>query len=198
MRRGSAEGKDGREDSPTARGGVDARGVARLVGGQPHDERQRVAGDQPQGQRPAAPAARRGGGCFGWVDSRPARLDERRSQLLMSPRRAGSAWSGINKDRVRRLTEAGLMVPAGLAAVARAEADGSWTRLDGATALEEPADLLAALAARPGASAAWRGFPPSHCRANLEWLAAAKRADTRAARVAEIALRAARGERANT
>jgi uncharacterized protein YdeI (YjbR/CyaY-like superfamily) len=136
--------------------------------------------------------------CFGWVDSRPARLDERRSLLLMSPRRAGSAWSGINKDRVRRLTEAGLMAPAGLAAVARAEADGSWTRLDGATALEEPADLLAALAARPGASAAWRGLPPSHRRANLEWLAAAKRADTRAARVAEIALRAARGERANT
>jgi uncharacterized protein YdeI (YjbR/CyaY-like superfamily) len=136
--------------------------------------------------------------CFGWVDSRPARLDERRSLLLMSPRKPGSAWSGINKERVRRLAEAGLMAPAGLAAVERAKADGSWERLNGATALSEPPDLAAALAARPGAAEAWRAFPPSHRRANLEWVAQAKRPDPRAARVAEIAARAERGERANT
>jgi len=46
--------------------------------------------------------------------------------------------------------------------------------------------------------AAWRSFPPSHRRANLEWVAQAKRAPTRAARIAEIAARAAKGERANT
>ena len=136
--------------------------------------------------------------CFGWVDSRPAKLDERRSLLLVSPRRPGSAWSGVNKERVRRLAEAGLMAPAGLLAVERAKADGSWERLDGATALLEPPDLAAALAARPGASEAWRGFPPSHRRANLEWVAQAKRPETRATRVAEIAARAERGERANT
>ncbi|MFZ4410484.1 MAG: YdeI/OmpD-associated family protein [Paracraurococcus sp.] len=136
--------------------------------------------------------------CFGWVDSRPAKLDARRSLLLVSPRKPGSAWSGINKDRVARLLAAGLMAPAGIAAVDRAEADGSWTRLDAATALAEPADLLAALAAVPGAAAAWASFPPSHRRANLEWLAEAKRAATRAARIAEIAARAGRGERANT
>jgi uncharacterized protein YdeI (YjbR/CyaY-like superfamily) len=136
--------------------------------------------------------------CFGWVDSRPARLDAQRSLLLFSPRKPGSAWSGVNKTKIARLTAAGLMAPAGLAAVARAQADGSWTRLDGATALAEPPDLLAALAAAPGAEAAWRGFPPSHRRANLEWIAQAKRAATRAARIAEIAACAARGERANT
>ena len=136
--------------------------------------------------------------CFGWVDSRPGRLDALRSLLLMSPRQPGSAWSGVNKARVERLIAAGLMAPPGLAAIERARADGSWTLLDAASALEEPAELLAALAAAPGALAAWRGFPPSHRRANLEWLAQAKRAETRAARIAEIAARAARGERANT
>ena len=136
--------------------------------------------------------------CFGWVDSRPAKLDERRSLLLVSPRKPNSAWSGGNKERVRRLAEAGLMAPAGLAALERAKADGSWERLDGATALSEPPDLAAALAARPGAPEAWRGFPPSHRRANLYWLAQAKRPETRAARVSEIATRAERGERANT
>lgn len=136
--------------------------------------------------------------CFGWLDSRPARLDARRSLLLFSPRQPGSAWSGVNKAKVEGLTAAGLMAPAGLAAVARARADGSWTRLDGASALIEPADLAAALAATPGAQAAWRSFPPSHRRANLEWIAQAKRPATRAARIAEIAARAGRGERANT
>jgi uncharacterized protein YdeI (YjbR/CyaY-like superfamily) len=136
--------------------------------------------------------------CFGWVDSRPAKLDAQRSLLLVSPRKPGSAWSGVNKAKVARLTAAGLMAPAGLAAVARAQADGSWTRLDDATALADPPDLLAALAAQPGAQAAWRSFPPSHRCANLEWIAQAKRPATRAARIAEIAACAARGERANT
>lgn len=136
--------------------------------------------------------------CFGWVDSRPARLDAQRSLLLMSPRKPGSAWSGVNKAKVARLTAAGLMAPPGLAAVARAQAGGSWSRLDGATALEEPPDLRAALADAPGAAAAWASFPPSHRRANLEWIAQAKRPATRAARISEIAARAARGDRANT
>jgi uncharacterized protein YdeI (YjbR/CyaY-like superfamily) len=136
--------------------------------------------------------------CFGWIDSRPARLDARRSLLLMSPRKPGSAWSGVNKARVARLIAAGLMAPAGLAAVARAQADGSWARLDGASALAEPEDLRAALRAQPGAAAAWAAFPPSHRRANLEWIAQARRPATRAARIAEIATRAARGQRANT
>jgi len=136
--------------------------------------------------------------CFGWVDSRPAKLDAQRSLLLFSPRKAGSAWSGVNKAKVARLAAEGRMAAAGRAAVARAEADGSWTRLDGATALAEPPDLVAALAAQPGAAAAWGSFPPSHRRANLEWIAQAKRPATRAARIAEIAARAARGERANT
>jgi uncharacterized protein YdeI (YjbR/CyaY-like superfamily) len=136
--------------------------------------------------------------CFGWVDSRPARRDEHRSLLLMSRRKAGSAWSGVNKATVARLTAEGRMAEAGLVAVARAQADGSWTRLDGATALAEPPDLLAALAAHPGAAAAWASFPPSHRRANLEWVAQAKRPGTRAARIAEIAACAAEGRRANT
>ena len=136
--------------------------------------------------------------CFGWVDSRPAKLDERRSLSLMSPRKPGSAWSGVNKERVRRLAAAGLMAPAGLAAVERAKVDGSWERLDGATALSEPPDLVAAFVAHPGALDAWRGFTPSHRRANLEWIAQAKRPEMRSAHVAEIAARAERDERANT
>jgi uncharacterized protein YdeI (YjbR/CyaY-like superfamily) len=134
--------------------------------------------------------------CFGWVDSRPRRLDDARTMVLLSPRRAGSAWSGVNKARVARLLNEGHVAPPGLAAIDRAKADGTWTVLDGASALAVPEDLAAALDAA-GARASFDAFPPSARRAILEWITLAKRSETRAARVAETARAAARGERAN-
>jgi uncharacterized protein YdeI (YjbR/CyaY-like superfamily) len=137
--------------------------------------------------------------CWGWVDSLPRAVDETRSSLYFSRRKPTSGWSGVNKGKVEALLAqgGGRMAPPGLAAIAAAKANGSWERLDGATALVVPADLEAALAARPGARTAWDAFPPSSRRAILEWLANAKRPETRARRVEETAAKAAVGERAN-
>jgi uncharacterized protein YdeI (YjbR/CyaY-like superfamily) len=68
--------------------------------------------------------------CVGWIDSLANTLDHERHLQLMTPRRPGSGWSRRNKERVERLTAAGLMRPAGLAAVAAAKADGSWRLLE--------------------------------------------------------------------
>ena len=57
--------------------------------------------------------------------------------------------------------------------------------------------LAAAFGEHPGSREQWDGFPPSARRAILEWIVQAKRAPTRASRVAETARRAAQGERAN-
>ena len=59
-----------------------------------------------------------------------------------------------------------------------------------------PADLAEALDARPGARAHWDAFPRSPRRAMLEWLVQAKKPETRARRITEIADKAERGERA--
>lgn len=134
---------------------------------------------------------------FGWVDSLPRKLDAERTMLLMSPRKPGSAWSAINKQRVERMTAAGLMHPAGLARIEQAKADGTWTKLDAVERLEIPPDLDQALAARPGARANWDSFPKSTRRGVLEWITQAKRPETRAKRVADTAEKAERGERAN-
>jgi uncharacterized protein YdeI (YjbR/CyaY-like superfamily) len=64
--------------------------------------------------------------CFGWIDSLERRIDDERFRLLFTPRRAKSRWSESNRDRVRRLTAAGLMEPAGLRAVEAAKAAGTW------------------------------------------------------------------------
>jgi uncharacterized protein YdeI (YjbR/CyaY-like superfamily) len=135
--------------------------------------------------------------CFGWVDSRPRTVDADRSARLLTPRRPGSSWSAVNKRRVERLTEAGLMAAAGLEAVRAAQLDGSWSALDAVERLEEPDDLRAALDAEPAARGQWDGFPRSTRRAILEWIGAARTSPTRARRVEQTVTEAAAGRRAN-
>jgi uncharacterized protein YdeI (YjbR/CyaY-like superfamily) len=135
--------------------------------------------------------------CFGWIDSKPAKLDEARWLLSCAPRKPGSGWSAVNKERIARLTASGLLAPPGEAAIAAARADGSWASLDDAHALVEPDDLRAALDAASAAREHWDGFPPSARKAILEWIGSARRPETRARRVTETATLAARGERAN-
>ena len=67
---------------------------------------------------------------FGWVDSTVKPVDELRSMQWFAPRRAGSMWTRINKGRVARLEEAGLMEPAGGAANAAAPGSGLWPHKD--------------------------------------------------------------------
>lgn len=135
--------------------------------------------------------------CFGWIDSLPRKLDDKRSMLLLSPRRAGSNWSGVNKARVARMMEAGLMTPAGLQKIEAAKGDGSWDALNEVDRLEAPQDLLAALDAAPPARQHFEAFPPSTRRGILEWILNARQQTTRAARIADTAAKAQLNQRAN-
>ncbi len=135
--------------------------------------------------------------CFGWVDSKPRKLDEERTMLYFAPRRPGSGWSRPNKERVARLEAAGLMMPAGAAKVAAARRDGSWTMLDAIEDLVVPDDLAAAFDRHPDAARQFDAFPRSAKRGILEWIAQAKTGATRAKRVEETARLAAEGVRAN-
>lgn len=135
---------------------------------------------------------------FGWVDSLPRALDAARTMLRLSPRKPGSAWSALNKARIARLEAAGLMAPSGLAAVARAQADGSWSKLDAVETLAEPAELVAALARHPPAATHWAAFPRSARRGILEWIVQARTPATRARRIEQTAAEASLNRRANT
>jgi uncharacterized protein YdeI (YjbR/CyaY-like superfamily) len=135
--------------------------------------------------------------CFGWVDSLPRKLDGARTMLLLSPRRAGSAWSKVNKEKAERLIREGLMRPRGLTKIEEAKLSGDWDKLESVDALEAPEDLLASLRVQPDAERNWDAFPKSVRRGILEWIIQAKRPETRANRIAETSRLAARGERAN-
>ncbi len=135
--------------------------------------------------------------CFGWVDSRPAKLDQHRSMLLISPRRRGSGWSRVNKARITRLLASGLVMPPGLAKIEAAQADGSWNALDEVEQMVIPPDLAAALAATPAAAGYFWQFSGSSIRGILQWIASAKRPETRAKRIEETVRLAAENITAN-
>jgi uncharacterized protein YdeI (YjbR/CyaY-like superfamily) len=122
--------------------------------------------------------------CYGWIDSLNKPLDDERTALLFTPRKAGSGWSRTNKVRIARLLKEGRMEAAGLAKIAAAKRDGSWTLLDSVEALEVPDDLRRALGA-----AGIRKFAtltPGRRKEHLRALVTAKRPETRAKRVADI------------
>ncbi len=132
---------------------------------------------------------------YGWVDSTVKPVDERRSMMWFAPRRRGSMWTRINKGRIARLEEAGLLEPAGSAAVAVARETGMWTLMDEVEDLVVPDDLTAAFDRHPGSREHWESWSPSARKMILTWIVLAKRPETRAARVETSAEKAARGEK---
>ena len=132
--------------------------------------------------------------CFGGIDSTLHRLGDGRRVLRFTPRRPHSTWAQSNKRRTERLVAEGRMTCAGLAAVERAKADGSWDVLNDIDALIIPADLLAGLTAEPAAVAGFEALAPSRKKSALWWISSARTARTRARRIEETVARAKAGQ----
>ena len=135
--------------------------------------------------------------CFGWIDSRPNKLDRERFMQLLSPRQPRSAWSKLNQTRVEKLIAAGLMTQAGLDKINAAKMSGRWTELDAVENLAMPEDLTIALQADNTAEINFSAFSPSSKKSILFWIQGAKRSETRAKRIAETVALAAKNLKAN-
>lgn len=59
--------------------------------------------------------------CFGWIDSTMKRLSDGRLVQRLSPRRRGSHWTELNKERCADLERRGLMTEAGRRELAKAK-----------------------------------------------------------------------------
>lgn len=125
--------------------------------------------------------------CFGWIDSTKKTIDEERYMQYFSKRKPNSMWSRVNKEKVAQLIQNNLMTKAGLASIATAKQNGSWTFLDEIEALVIPEDLAAALAHHKGATDYFDGLSKSAKKMLLHWVISAKRPETRQKRVSEIA-----------
>lgn len=125
--------------------------------------------------------------CFGWIDSVRKPVDHEKFIQLFSKRKANSGWSKINKQKVQRLIDEGLMAEAGLEVIERAKQNGSWSILDKVEELEIPKDLSKEFKARPGSRQYFLSLSKSSRKAILQWLVLAKRPETRQKRLTEIA-----------
>ena len=131
--------------------------------------------------------------CWGWIDGLTNRWDERSYAIRFTPRKPGSVWSESNVARVERMVAEGLMMPAGQALVDEAKRRGSWDEAASGRLEVTPPDLDEELAADPTALARWRDWAPTYRRQYTYWVLDAKRPETRARRIAEVARRAAAG-----
>ncbi|MBD2500364.1 YdeI/OmpD-associated family protein [Anabaena azotica] len=121
--------------------------------------------------------------CFGWIDSKVKSLDGESYMQIFTPRKPKSVWSKLNKQYIQELIDEGLMTEAGLAKIAAAKQDGSWTTLDAIEALVIPDDLQQALAANETANKYFAGLSNSTKKNILSWIASAKRPQTRLKRI---------------
>jgi uncharacterized protein YdeI (YjbR/CyaY-like superfamily) len=125
--------------------------------------------------------------CFGWIDGQKAKHDDTYFLQRFTPRSKRSAWSAINTARVDRLTRANKMTPSGHSQVDAAKADGRWdAAYAGQASAVVPDDLQAALDASPAASAVFADLDGGNRYAILFRIGQAKRADTRARKIAEF------------
>jgi uncharacterized protein YdeI (YjbR/CyaY-like superfamily) len=134
--------------------------------------------------------------CFGWIDGRSNRLDDRFYLQRITPRRARSVWSQKNVEAVEALTAAGRMRPAGLAAVEAARADGGWERAyAGSATITVPDDLAAALAAEPAAQREFEALDGANRYAVLWRVHTAPSDKARTNRIAALVQMLAEGRR---
>ena len=124
--------------------------------------------------------------CFGWIDSIIKKIDDERYVRKLTPRKADSRWSDLNKERVKKLIKQGLMTEPGLAMVKQAKRKGLWTQPDQPRmSFEIPAELKEALGRNKEAKSFFDQLAPTYQRQFIGWISVAKRQETKTRRVHE-------------
>lgn len=99
--------------------------------------------------------------CFGWIDGQAQGIDEHKYAQRFSPRRKGSNWSELNKERARKLIKNGQMTTAGLAV---------FPHEHKASKLVIPKDILKAIKANKEAWEYFQHLPESYKRVRIAWI----------------------------
>ena len=132
---------------------------------------------------------------FGWIDSKVKKLDEERYMQVFTPRKPKSIWSKLNKQRVQKVIEQGLMTPAGLKKIETAKKDGSWDFLEDIDNLVIPEDLVKSLNQNSPAKSNFESFSDSVKKQILFWIKSAKRPETRIKRIKKVVMLAEKNEK---
>ncbi len=133
--------------------------------------------------------------CYGWIDSVKKTIDKERYQQYYSKRKATSTWSKVNKLKVAQFEKEGLLTPAALKTIEVAKENGMWTMLDAVEDLIIPEDLEDAFKNHSNSKDYFSSLSKSMKKQLLYWVVSAKRSETRAKRINEIASKASEGQK---
>ena len=133
--------------------------------------------------------------CFGWVDGLKKTLDDRRYMHRLSPRKPRSKWSASNIARVSRLIASGLMTPAGQRLIDEAKESGTWKAEERPRAAPMHPEFSAALRKNKRAATFYASLAPGYQRQYRDWVATAKRDETRTRRIAQAVEHLAAGKK---
>ncbi len=134
--------------------------------------------------------------CYGWIDGHKKAYDADSWLQKFTPRRPKSIWSQVNTAKAEKLITNGQMKPAGLKAIEQAKQDGRWAAAYASQSKAEmPEDLQAELDKRPKAAAFFAALNSTNRYAILFRLYTAKKAETRAKRLAQFVAMLEKGEK---
>ena len=121
----------------------------------------------------------------GWIDGQLSTFDAQYFLVRFTPRKPGSKWSAFNVETAERLMRENRVRPAGLREIEAAKSDGRWaSAYAGQRTAEPPPDLLQALLASPKAKREFDVLDRANRFAIIYRVQDAKKAETRAKRIA--------------
>jgi len=125
--------------------------------------------------------------CYGWIDGQKRPQSDTFWLQKFGPRTKTGLWSRINREKALALVAAGRMRPPGMAQIQRAKADGRWKgAYDSPRASKVPEDLERALKRNAKARRFFETLDRANRYAILFRLQTAKKAETRARRLADF------------
>lgn len=126
--------------------------------------------------------------CFGWIDGVRKSIDGDSYCIRFTPRRANSIWSPINIEKIKVLTEAGLMKPAGLKAFEFFNEAKSAFYIRRKETIELDTILENQFKENKKAWDYFVAQAPSYKKVMIHWIMSAKQEKTKQARLAKTML----------
>lgn len=133
--------------------------------------------------------------CFGWIDGVRRKVDEESYSNRFTPRRPTSNWSAVNIEKVRVLTEKGLMKPQGIAAFEKRKEEKSVVYAYENEAKEFSKEFEKQFKAN---KTAWEFFQDQanwYKRQKIYWVMSAKQEATRRKRLEKLITESEAGKR---
>jgi uncharacterized protein YdeI (YjbR/CyaY-like superfamily) len=134
--------------------------------------------------------------CFGWIDGVRKRLDNHSYQIRFTPRKPTSIWSAINIRKFEHLIAEGRMTDAGVRAHSyRTDAKSVVYSYEQQVESELTASEIRGFKRNRTAWAHFEACPPGYRKVLLHWVTAAKKPETRVARLQKLIEASKEGKR---